>query len=336
MPWWVKGVLSLVVLALSIWFVLVPQLPGGERALASLRMVSLPLILVATALEAASLVAYSALTACLLGRGRPRYPILLGVDLTALGLSHVLPAGGATAAAMRVRLLTLTGTRAGDALTAAAMEATGVNLMLGVIFGIGVAVSLTSVGDNPYYRSAAIGVLVLLVLAALGIWVLTRHTGRAVELSAVIGRRLPFLTAKGAQSFTRGAARRVRDMLTDPRRLTVALLLAAANWLLDASALWIMLAAFGQLVPIGPLLTVYGVGNILAVMPLTPGGIGVVEAVMVSGLVGFGIPQPAAVLGVVGWRVLEFWLPIPAAAAAYLSLRFGALRRTGHLEIRER
>ena len=46
-----------------------------------------------------------------------------------------------------------------------------------------------------------------------------------------------------------------------------------------------------------------------------------VEAVLTSSLVGFGVPRGAAVLGVISWRLVNFWLPIPAGGLAYVSLR---------------
>jgi hypothetical protein len=38
-------------------------------------------------------------------------------------------------------------------------------------------------------------------------------------------------------------------------------------------------------------------------------------------LVSFGVTRSVATLGVLGWRLVNFWLPIPAGAAAYVSLK---------------
>jgi uncharacterized membrane protein YbhN (UPF0104 family) len=38
----------------------------------------------------------------------------------------------------------------------------------------------------------------------------------------------------------------------------------------------------------------------------------------------FGAPSAIAILGVISWRLVQFWLPIPAGAAAYVSLRVTA------------
>ena len=96
---------------------------------------------------------------------------------------------------------------------------------------------------------------------------------------------------------------------------------AAANWLLDAASLWAFVAAYGHFTAPIDLFVAYGVANVLAAVPLTPGGLGIVEAVAATSLIGFGVPAGIAWLGVISWRLFNFWLPIPVGAGAYLSLR---------------
>jgi hypothetical protein len=50
--------------------------------------------------------------------------------------------------------------------------------------------------------------------------------------------------------------------------------------------------------------------------------------VLIPSLVGFHVPKTVAILGVLSWRLVNFWLPIPAGGIAYLSLRFGRERRS--------
>lgn len=70
----------------------------------------------------------------------------------------------------------------------------------------------------------------------------------------------------------------------------------------------------------------YGLAYVLAAIPVTPGGLGVVEGVLVPSLVGFGATPGAAIVAVLGYRLVNFWLPIPVGAGAYLSLRVGGDR----------
>ena len=93
---------------------------------------------------------------------------------------------------------------------------------------------------------------------------------------------------------------------------------AALNWILDAASLWVFIFAFGHAVSPIDLLVAYGLANILAVIPITPGGLGVVEGVLIPTLVGFGTPKATAILGVLSYRLVNFWLPIPLGGVAYL------------------
>ena len=69
------------------------------------------------------------------------------------------------------------------------------------------------------------------------------------------------------------------------------------------------------------ILVAYGLANVLAAIPITPGGLGVIEATLTSVLVGFGTPRGVATLGVIAYRLVNFWLPIPLGGLAYLSLQ---------------
>ncbi|MFM7390989.1 MAG: YbhN family protein, partial [Actinomycetota bacterium] len=100
---------------------------------------------------------------------------------------------------------------------------------------------------------------------------------------------------------------------------------AALNWLIDAAALWVFLRAFGGSVSVDGLIVAFGLANVLAAIPLTPGGLGIVEGVYVPVLVGFGLPRATAVVGVVSYRIAQYWLPILVGGVSYASLRIGAV-----------
>ncbi len=106
---------------------------------------------------------------------------------------------------------------------------------------------------------------------------------------------------------------------------------AAANWLLDAASLWVFVAAFSHFISPVDLLMAYGLANILAAIPITPGGLGVVEFVLVSMITGFGPTAGEALSGVLAYRAVNFWLPIPFGGLAYASLEFERGRPTSKL-----
>ncbi len=99
-----------------------------------------------------------------------------------------------------------------------------------------------------------------------------------------------------AAGFERVAAQ-LRVLITRPRLAGTAAGWAAANWLLDATVLWLFIAAFGHRTSVPGLLVAYGLANVLAAIPLSPGGLGVIETTLIVTLVGFDTPRAAASLG---------------------------------------
>jgi hypothetical protein len=155
---------------------------------------------------------------------------------------------------------------------------------------------------------------------------LTRGEERAAVILGGLAARLPLVEAAVVERVVHRLALRLRELAGDRRVLTRAVAWAAANWLLDAASLWVFVDAFGHRVGIDGLLVSYGLANVLAAIPLTPGGLGIIEGVLTSSLVGFGTPRGIAILGVLSWRLVNFWLPIPVGGVCYLSLRW----RPGH------
>ena len=83
------------------------------------------------------------------------------------------------------------------------------------------------------------------------------------------------------------------------------------------------LRAFGGSLEIDALLVAFGLANIFAVIPITPGGLGIVEGVYIPTLVGFGLTRRAATLGVASYRLAQYWFPILLGGVLYASLRVG-------------
>jgi uncharacterized protein (TIRG00374 family) len=291
-----------------------------------LRSVSVPLIVLGIACEVASLLVLGVYSRSVLNPlTRPGHLTVLRVRLTDLGVNNVVPGGGVVALAVRYRLLTLLGMSAGDVLSSAGIEITMGTLVLGAIFGVGLALSIpaATAAFYPYAATVVGGVFVL----SLVVFVLLLHY-RAYTLRVVgsLGRRFPSLPEKSLSAFIESVADNLAAFASNRRRLVTAVLLAAANWLLDAASLWVFLFAFGHRFSVGQLLLAYGLASLLGMLPITPGGLGVIEGVLVPALVAFVAPHTVVVLGVVAWRLVEFWLPIPLSLVAYGSLRAGPLR----------
>jgi hypothetical protein len=93
------------------------------------------------------------------------------------------------------------------------------------------------------------------------------------------------------------------------------------NRALDYFALLACLAAVGTDPDPGLVLLAYSAAAVLAMIPLTPGGLGFVEAGLTATLVLAGVGPADAVLATLAYRLVSFWLPLPAGLAAYLAFR---------------
>lgn len=327
-PKWLRMAMLGIFLALIIWYVVVPQYGQASKAFESFNHISIPLVVLAALMEVASLLSYSVLTATALDRKDPTYFTLLRIDLTDLGVNHVVPGGGLAAGTVRYRLLKRAGVPASEAVIVATIEIVFSNLILGLIFAVGILLSIMSFTQNQYYIVAGVFIITLFIVAMVAGWVIMRHTEDALHLiDKVIGRHISADKKQRYEAFIRKIAEVVRLLLRSPKRIEKMAVASALNWLFDAVALWILLSAFGYTLSVGELLMAYGLANILEMLPLTPGGIGIVEGVLIPSLVGFGVPGTIALISVVGWRLFEYWLPIPFSAVSYLSLKFGVFRR---------
>ncbi|WP_250284408.1 lysylphosphatidylglycerol synthase transmembrane domain-containing protein [Frankia sp. CiP1_Cm_nod2] len=326
-PRWLRRGAAVVILALIIEYAVLPQLAGARKALETFSDVEPRFLVLGLVLEAASLLAYAMLTRSVLAReGRPSLWTLLRIDLTTLGVSHMLPGGAATASALRYRLQRGAGVGASEAVSAATIQGAGSAVVLNVILWIGLLISIPTRGGNPIYGTAAAVGTLLIAIVFVGVILLTRGSERTARVVRSVAHRAPGLSPDGAEQLVRTFADRLRVLGADRLLLARATLWAAANWLLAASSLWVFLYAYGYAASVDGLLVAYGLANVLAAVPISPGGLGIIEGVLVPTLVGFGSTRAVALLGVVTWRLANFWLPIPLSAVAYLSLRTGSLR----------
>jgi uncharacterized protein (TIRG00374 family) len=310
------------VLALVVEYLVVPQLAGPRRVAHLVTEVNPLLLLAGVGLEAASLISYAQLTRTVLPeRSKVGLFTILRVELTTLSVSHCAPGGSATGAAIGYKLLTQAGAGAGDVGFALVLQAIGSALVLNVILWIALIVSIPVYGFSAVYLlAAAVGVALLGITVTL-FFMLTRGEERMADALEAAASRLPFVDARSLRGTFLSLAQRLNDLVAERRVLVRASGWAAANWLLDAASLWVFIGAFGQWVNPDGLLVAYGLANVLAAIPITPGGLGVVEATLTSILVGFGTNRGVATLGVVAYRLINFWLPIPLGGLAYLSLQ---------------
>jgi uncharacterized protein (TIRG00374 family) len=276
----------------------------------------------ALALEAASLAAYAALTRALLPQsGRPGYARLLGIDLATMAVGHVVPAGSAVGLGLGYRMLTAAGVRGPAAVSAKAVQAVGSAVVLNLLLAVALVVSVAMHGTGSGYGVVPVLGVGLLAGAAVLLVLLLRGGDRVADALARGLGRLPRVTEDAVRGGLAAVVDHLRLLTADRRAVTAALAWAAANWLLDAAALWACVRASGATLGADGIFVAYGIASVVAALPVTPGGLGVVEASLIPALVAGGAPHGAAVLGVLAWRALTFLLPIPVGAVSFAVLQ---------------
>jgi uncharacterized protein (TIRG00374 family) len=314
--------LILLVVALVIEYLVVPELVGASKNLYLLGKIDLWWVVLGALLEGVSLFCYAVLTKVLLPPGpKPSLSRLFRIDLSAAAVAHVIPAGTLGTAALGFRLFTNEGISGNDAGVMMAAKGIGSTVVLNVLLWLSLVISIGLSGFHPIYGTVAIvGTLVLAGAAALVLGV-TRGGGLASRLMRAIGDRIPGLSGEKLEHAVMEASHSFSLLARDRRVMIWALVWASLNWLLDAASLWCFVAAFGSRINPVELFAAYGIGNVAGALPITPGGLGVVDSLTPLLLVGFGATRSVATLGVLGWRMVNFWLPIPTGAAAYVSLK---------------
>jgi hypothetical protein len=318
-----RRVLLLFVLALVIEYLVVPELVGASKDLYLLGRVSGWWVAAGTLIEGISLFCYAVLTKVLLPHGsfKPTLSRLFRIDLSAAAVAHVIPAGTLGTAALGFKLFTTEGISANDATVMMAAKGIGSTVVLNVLLWLSLIVSIPLAGFQPIYGTVAI--IGTLVLAGVGLLIfgVTRGARRASRILHAVGDRIPGLSGEKVEKAVLEAAKSFALLAKDKRIMAWALFWASLNWLLDAASLWCFVAAFGHLTNPVELFAAYGIANVAGALPLTPGGLGVVDSITPLLLVGFGVTRSVATLGVLGWRMVNFWLPIPTGAAAFVSLK---------------
>jgi uncharacterized protein (TIRG00374 family) len=318
-----RRVVLLFILLLVIEYLVVPELVGASKDLYLLGQINAGWVSAGVILEGLALFCYAVLTKVLLpGKGhKPSLSVLFRIDLSAAAVAHVIPAGTLGTAALGYKLFTDEGISGNDATVMMAAKGIGSTVVLNVLLWLSLVVSIPLAGFQPIYGTVAIiGTVVLLGVAALVLGV-TRGAGLASRILRAVGDKLPLVSGEQVERAVLEAARSFSLLARDKRVMAWALLWASLNWILDAASLWCFVAAFGHLANPIELFAAYGIANVAGALPLTPGGLGVVDSITPLLLVGFGVTRSVATLGVLGWRMVNFWLPIPTGALAYVSLK---------------
>ena len=317
-----RGVVIFIVL-LIVEYLVVPELVGASKDLYLLGQVDAFWLAAGVIFEAWSLFCYGLLTQAMLppGAHNPGLSRLFRIDLAAAAVAHVIPAGTLGSAAVGCNLFTAEGIKGRDAAVMMAAKGLGSTVVLNVLLWLSLVISVPLAGFHPIYVTVAIISAVLMFAVGALVFGFIRGAKRASRILHFVGDRTPGLSGDRLEQALVDAASSLSAIARNRRTLVMSLTWATLNWLLDAASLWCFVAAFGRFVNPVELFAAYGIANVAGALPLTPAGLGVVDSVAPLLLVSFGVTRSVATLGVLGWRLVNFWLPIPAGAIAYVSLK---------------
>jgi uncharacterized protein (TIRG00374 family) len=309
-------VVALLVTAVSL-YLLAPSLLTVFSSWPKLREVNPIWVVPALLFEAMSYISLWTLQRIAL---RTRSWFAVGTSQLAAGAAgSVVPGGGAAAGAIQFGMLVRAGLPAASVapgLTASFAATTA------TAFALPVVASLAAVGDTATPRGlrevAYLGgaAFVLLALAVGAIFLSERPlrlVGRGVRAAAgLVGRRARFEDLPARLLSQRDG---VRAAIAD--RPVVAALAAVGKWGFDYLALVCVLAALGVRPDPALVLLAYSSAALLGMIPATPGGLGFVEAGLTGLLALAGVAGGAAAVATLTYRLISFWLPLPAGAVAF-------------------
>jgi phosphatidylglycerol lysyltransferase len=284
------GILALIALRTELRSFHYRQLSAAVRALPAR---SLAVALATTLVAYAILPAYDALALSYVRRplGLRRTAF---ASLVAYGFSQTIGLAALAGASIRYRFWTAWGLSAAE--VAQGVAFTTVTLWLGVATVGGVAclvgtlpASGTWLLSPPLVR--ALGILLLALPVAYGVW-----NVRARRPLSIAGWRF---AAPG------------------PKVAALQILVASADWLVAALVLYALLAPTG--VPLGTLVQVFILGQVLGLASHVPGGLGVFESIVVLTLRPLAPPQ-VVLPALIAYRAIYYLAPFATAAiglAAY-------------------
>jgi uncharacterized protein (TIRG00374 family) len=287
-------------------------------------------LLLMIAIEAASVATVWVLQRICLGHVAWK-PVILS-QLAGNALAKVAPGGGATGGALQYRMLVGSGVpnaAAASGLTAANMLTFAALLALPVLTVPGFLAGLPI--DRGLVRAALLGAGLFTAMAGVGGILLV--SDRALRAAGQVGqeirnrvlRRRPPLTGLPSR-VVRERDRTLKVIGADVRQ---ALLASVLRWLLEYCALLLALAAVGAQPRPSLVLLAFTGSQLLALIPVTPGGLGFVEAGLAGMLALAGVNAADAALATLSYRLVSYWLPLPAGGVALLLNRRTPRHRTG-------
>ncbi len=226
-----------------------------------------------------------------------------------------IPSAGASGVVLRVRYLGQSGYTPEASVFTLALESLylGVIMTLASLLGVGYLLGSQQLSQTQTLLLELFAFL-LLALLVLAVW-----AGKRRE-------RLRRFAMASAHGWNRLAVRMRRSLLTDDavnqrvdsfynglsnytlQPLWLALVFTVIRVVLDVASLGACFIAFGYAVPLGILLTGYGLMLALSSLGALPGGLGMADLSLAVVYARLGAPGAVAVAAALAYRLIAFWL----------------------------
>jgi len=230
--------------------------------------------------------------------------------------AHLLPIGEAGVIATVAYFYKKIGVKGRDIIFLALTWGAVTNFVL-VVFLLTSAVFLPKLPNIPIHLSSLSKILIILILV----------------ISPLVFLKKNFIWAKVKEKFSK--YKLFQEIVTFKDNLNVhkEAILASKSLVLKAflagfiyyaaniASLYFAFLAFGKAPQLSLIAFTYLLSLIAAFITLAPAGIGAVEATMILVFLQFNVDPALTFAAVLVFRLFSFWLPIPAGALSYFSLR---------------
>jgi uncharacterized protein (TIRG00374 family) len=319
--WWARRIVAAALLgfAIALAYGRRHELRQAVDLLGHLRVSGL---VVALALEAASLVAFARLQRWLLHEGGVDVGLVPMVQITLAGnaLAMSLPGGAAWAAAWAFGQLRR---RGADRVLAGWVVLVAGALASYALFMLLVIGSLVAGGRGPVASVRPVLIALASIPFIVTALVIAAKRWPVIDKLVPVGQHALETLPKGHEMS--GALQRTWERLLTVRPSGPAWLeafgLGALNWIENCGCLVACIWAVHGHIPWHGILVAYALAQVLASVPITPGGLGVVEGGLTALLVAYGLPTNVALAGVLLYRAVSFWglVPVGWGVWGYLS-----------------
>lgn len=326
-----KTVLFVIIVGIAL-YVLIPKLIGVKEAVFLLRRLNPYWVSFAVVMEIISYVGMAILTQVVLNviGERLRFADLVRLAFLNVFAIHVFPVGGVGTAATNYYFLKSAGISDGKTIITFVIKNIFIYISLGIIF-------ILSLLYLPTHAQLSLNQLIVVVgLTAFAIWLLVyiillyrdkdKFYKRARQVANFLNRIYKKIFKKDLATNER-IDTIIEDMHTGLQYLDhqrsknwYAFGGSLINWLGDILCLGLVFLALGYQIHLGVLAFAYCIANILSIISWIPGGLGVVEGSLGLIFISFGVPADLAWIAVLIYRLISFWLPIPAGMYSFFSL----------------